>query len=242
MRLAVLCHQCCFNPVEPQERPYPTYIEFRDDNRYEFTCEKGHKTITLLQQQKFELLFQIGAYAILDGYYREAVASFTSSLERFYEFFIKAKLLEDECPPDSLDAAWKTVSSQSERQLGAFVFLYMQSFKHPPTLLHPTKVTFRNEVIHKGKIPSREEAQNYGQAVLDIIRPILAQTKLAFPKGVQLSLITHMLGGRPNPRNELASTYNMPTIVSILSAGEGGPQKTLIEEIESLTWWRSRWN
>ncbi len=68
-------------------------IEFRDDGRYEVTCPKGHKSVTILQQQKFEVLFDIGAYAIVDGYYREAVSSFTSSLERFYEFFVKAVLL-----------------------------------------------------------------------------------------------------------------------------------------------------
>ena len=53
-------------------------LEFRDDGRYEITCPKGHSSFTIPQQQKFELLFDIGAYAITDGYYREAISSFTS--------------------------------------------------------------------------------------------------------------------------------------------------------------------
>ena len=32
----------------------------------------GMRQSTVLQQQKFEVLFEIGAHAILDGYYREA--------------------------------------------------------------------------------------------------------------------------------------------------------------------------
>ena len=44
-------------------------------------CSRSHETTAILQEQKFEILFDIGAHAILDGYYREAVSSFTSSLE-----------------------------------------------------------------------------------------------------------------------------------------------------------------
>lgn len=52
-------------------------------------CSHGHKTTTIVQNPKYEILFDIGANAIVDGYYREAVSSFTSSLERFYEYSIK---------------------------------------------------------------------------------------------------------------------------------------------------------
>ncbi|WP_238149350.1 hypothetical protein [Arsenophonus endosymbiont of Aleurodicus floccissimus] len=69
-------------------------VEFKNDGRYEITCQNGHSSITFLQQQKFEILFDIGACAIIDGYYREAVSSFTSALERFYEFFIKVVCIQ----------------------------------------------------------------------------------------------------------------------------------------------------
>ena len=87
MKLPVTCSQCMQDDISSSN--IIGTVEFRDNGRYEITCPKGHTSITLLQQQKFELLFDIGAYAIVDGYYREAVSSFTSSLERFYEFFIK---------------------------------------------------------------------------------------------------------------------------------------------------------
>ncbi len=69
-------------------------VELLDGNNYTFTCENGHKQTVLLQQQKFEMLFEVGANAILDGYYREAVSSFASSLERAYQFFSTVCLIE----------------------------------------------------------------------------------------------------------------------------------------------------
>lgn len=61
------------------------------------------------------------------------------------------------------------VSSQSERQLGAFIFLFTQHFKTKPELLHDNLVKLRNEVIHKGKIPTKDEAIKYGQEILELI-------------------------------------------------------------------------
>ena len=105
-----------------------TTLEWQDDGRYQTTCPKGHTSITILQEQKFELLFDIGAYAIVDGYYREAVSSFTSSLERFYEFVIKSILLDAQMSENLIKETWNSVSSQSERQFGAFLFLYLNNF------------------------------------------------------------------------------------------------------------------
>lgn len=154
--------KCTFGEDANSHLPYPKYVELRDDGRYEFICEKGHTTVTVLQEQKFEVLFDLGAYAILDGYHREAVTSFTSSLERFYEFFIKASLFEDGLEEHVVAESWKKISSQCERQLGAFIFLYLECFSESPSLLRQNQIQFRNEVTHKGKIPSREEAINYG--------------------------------------------------------------------------------
>jgi hypothetical protein len=77
VKLPLTCAQCM---VENISEAHPVAsVEFRDDGRYEVQCPRGHRSITILQQQKFEVLFQIGAYAIADGYYREAVSSFASS-------------------------------------------------------------------------------------------------------------------------------------------------------------------
>lgn len=241
MRLAMCCHQCAFGGEVSPDALYPVFIEVRDDGRYEFTCQKGHTSVVVLQQQKFEVLFQIGAYAILDGYYREAVASFTSSMERFYEFFIKAKLLQDERSENVIDAGWKLVSSQSERQLGAFIFLYLQTFGHEPTLLSTSKVSFRNDVIHKGKIPSRAEALAYGQAVLDVVRPIIDEMKQKFPEGLQTATFAHLMKTIPKPEAGQVSTMSVPTIVSLTVVPPNGQHRSLEDELKELDWWRAKW-
>jgi hypothetical protein len=148
-----------------------TDAEPRDNHLYQVTCPNGHETYTILQEQKFQILFEIGAHAIADGYYREAVSSFTSALERFYEFYVRVICSKRGIAPNEFDKAWRQVPKQSERQLGAFVFAYLLEKGKCPTLSQQRKVEFRNEVIHKGRIPTRSEAIDYGQAILELILP-----------------------------------------------------------------------
>ena len=103
-------------PATPQ---VVVVVGYHDSPVYEAECSAGHKLVMILQEQKFEILFQIGAFALLDGYYREAVSSFTSSMERFHEFAIRCFLLHDSVPEAQVTAVWSEVSNQSERQLGA---------------------------------------------------------------------------------------------------------------------------
>jgi len=213
-------------------------VAFRDDGRYEVTCPKGHTSITILQEQKFEVLFDIGAYAIVDGYYREAVSSFTSSLERFYEFFVRACLLEKGLDGITISETWKLVARQSERQFGAYAFLYANEYGTSAPTLSDKRVAFRNKVIHKGKIPLHEEAVAYGQAVLDVIRPVLRQAKDSYPEGIMKTIRQHMRKchsskdkGRP------VSTISVPTIIR-LSAGESPYDELSLEEtIKDLPRW-----
>lgn len=99
-------------------------VEPCDNGRYEVKCPKGHESVTILQQQKFEVLFDIGAYALVDGYYREAVSSFTSSLERFYEFVIRAVLFQRGISEKVFNQTWKLVERQSLKQVGGF-YIYL---------------------------------------------------------------------------------------------------------------------
>lgn len=218
-----------------------TRVEFKDDSYYELTCSSGHTTATVLQQHKFEILFDIGAHAILDGYYREAVSSFTSSLERFYEFSIRVILEKCSESDDLFLAAWKKVSSQSERQLGAFIFLWASMFKEDPSLLSQGMTTFRNEVIHKGKIPTKEEAMKYGDAVLEAIIPKMKALQEVLPDQVGSSIFRQIGGGAKKAGKDIQmATMCASTIVS-LSNGEPGHHKKNIEEhLGSLNQWRQR--
>jgi hypothetical protein len=216
-------------------------VEFKDDGHYELTCSFGHTSSTVLQQHKFEILFDIGAHAILDGYYREAVSSFTSSLERFYEFSIRV-LLEGATGSDDLfQSAWKNISSQSERQLGAFIFLWASCMKEEPTLLSQKMVTFRNEVIHKGKIPSKEEAVRYGDAVLETVTPKIKALKAALPNQVSNSVFRQIRSSASKADGKTQiSTMCVATIISLSNGEPSHIEKPLEEHLNSLSEWRKR--
>ena len=147
-------------------------------------------------------------------------------------------LLENNISEDNLSAAWKYVSNQSERQLGAFVFLYVQEFGKSPILLNNTSTQFRNEVIHKGKIPTKAEALKYGQSVLDVMRPIIAEAKVKYPNGVQKTILQHIMRSRGNADDGTAvATMNIPTIVSLTVSADGYEERSLEKEISELLRW-----
>lgn len=191
-------------------------VEFCDDGRYEITCSYGHNTTTILELQKFEVLFDIGAHAILDGYYREAVSSFTSSIERFYEFAIRVMLESTGVSDELYIKTWKEVSNQSERQLGAFIFLWTSYLKENPQLLSTKQASFRNAVIHKGKIPTKEEAIEYGNEVLNLLRPKMQVLQERFPSSVE-KIVSHSFCENPSTENQENPIFRfwMATIVNL---------------------------
>jgi hypothetical protein len=95
----------------------------RDDGIYEFECPEGHHSSTVLLTPKHEVLFANASNALLDGYLRDAIASFAASLERYYEFTIRVICRSKSIFQQDVIDCWKLVSKQSERQLGAFTML-----------------------------------------------------------------------------------------------------------------------
>src|SRR5882757_4437311 len=119
-------------------------VEVQETGLYRSTCSRGHPTAMVLQQLRFELLSEIAANAIADGYYREAITSFAAALERFYEFYIAVICRKRGLAGDAFAATWKGVVNQSERQFGAFQFLYLAETGSAPPVLPPNLVTLRN--------------------------------------------------------------------------------------------------
>jgi hypothetical protein len=147
-------------------------LDLNNDGSYDIECPQNHKTRVILQNQKFEILFEIGSLAFLDGYNFEAVASFTASLERFLEFCIKILYLTKNNELTDFEKLWKHVENQSERQYGAFLFLYFNEFQKIEDVPEKWKA-FRNKVLHKGYLPSTEETFLYGQFVYDFITQLI---------------------------------------------------------------------
>lgn len=167
MKLRIYCPICM---AETGLAPSALYVEPVNNGHYDVSCPKGHHIVMSIGYHSFQLLFEIGINAIIDGYYREAISSFTASYERFLEFFVKLVSLSQEIKEADLEKCWKNVSNQSERQLGAYIFLYLHTYKRPPEILSTNDVKLRNMVIHKGHIPTKIECLSYGNAVLSLLR------------------------------------------------------------------------
>ncbi len=197
MRIPTICMQCQAEGGGPNFSSL-AFVHIPDECVLESTCSRGHRTRTVVQQMKFEMLSDMAIQAIVDGYYRDAIVPFMGSLERLYEFFIEATCRKHGIAPNSFAKAWKEMAAQSERQFGAFVAAFLLEIGEIPTLLSPIITKFRNEVVHKGKFPGREETISFGQDVLECARPILDLLKSEGYSEIVWSLVTEKVDHRRN--------------------------------------------
>lgn len=219
MKLPIICAECSRGFSEAFSSGFwkaVTIEDIRDDGIYTVQCVNGHTTKTILQEQKFEILFQIGAYAIADGYYREAISSFTSSLEQLYAFFIRAALSEKGVSDEATGRMWHYMKNQSERQLGAFIVIYTSELGKAPVLLDEKLISCRNKVIHQGLIPDRNKAVEYGEAVRSVMHPIMKEVNNRYPIGVQKLISQHLSRGYNQNAGVLTSTLSIKMIISLL--------------------------
>lgn len=149
-------------------------LQIRDDGIYQFRCQAGHDSAVVLDNLKFELLFELGIHALVDGYSREAITSFTSSLEALYEFIYRVAAKTLELDQRITDRVWQLTARLSERQLGLYLGSFSLLTHQDPPILDNSKVEFRNKTIHKGYIPTYEEGIAFGNSVLTILDTALS--------------------------------------------------------------------
>lgn len=166
MKIFVSCMQCLTELGRPSFEPL--IVDYYDDGIARFTCSAGHDTAQMIQSSKFEILLESGATALLEGFTFEACASFSAALERFYEFALRVICASRCLSPDAYADMFAEMARQSERQLGAFMLLYALEFGKaykPDAKI----IEFRNSVIHKGTIPTHEEARQFAERVYTVI-------------------------------------------------------------------------
>jgi len=211
MKYYLNCAQC----FREQGIPSFEFAEAEIDNDFHFymTCSKGHKTLTLLNAERFEILFDFGCEAFLDGYYRESVSSIAAAVERYHEFFIKVLMLHNGISEANIDEIWKLVATQSERQLGAFYFLYLRELKVLPDSFIKKNTAFRNKVIHNGVFPTKEETIKYNEEAFKHIVEGLKILKRDYLESVELLTRINLRKAIPQDNKCLVSTMsNLSTI------------------------------
>ena len=154
----------------------PIIADYYEGAVAQIKCARGHESALMLQSQKFEILLESAANALLEGYTLEASSSLSSALERFFKFSLKVLCKKEGIPQDQLEITFKQVSRQSERQFGAFLFIYLLTFGSSYKI-NDKIVEFRNKVIHKGYIPTPTEVENFAEKVYSEIYNLTRQLK-----------------------------------------------------------------
>lgn len=126
------------------------------------TCPSGHKSVSGLMQNLFDVLYTSAVQSFLLGSFSESVMSFAASLERTYEMFIKVTMLKEGVSLEAIDKFWKEIKNLYERQYGAFCLQYVE-VTGEAWLLNSNQVSFRNNVVHKGYIATSIEVTGYAE-------------------------------------------------------------------------------
>lgn len=118
----------------------------------------------------YEIHFDFGILFYKKGIYRAAFLEFVAAFESFIQYG-NIYMLGDGTYED-YKSLMSTVGKLSERHLGGFLYLYYNHFRKVVEI-KTNMATMRNNVIHNGHFPTKEETKNYAEYVLEIIRTAL---------------------------------------------------------------------
>lgn len=174
MKILTMCMECQKELGHPSFEPITA--DYYEEALAYIECSKGHKSAILLQSQKFEVLLESAANALIEGHTLEAASSLSSAYERFFEFAINVFCKKNNVSKVALEETFKQVSKQSERQVGAFLFLHLLTFgsNYP---LNKKIPELRNQVIHQGYIPTPDEVFKFGELIYKEITSITSLIK-----------------------------------------------------------------
>jgi hypothetical protein len=198
-----------------------TAVDLGNGGVYLHTCPEGHVNHTILQQMQFELLFEAAFLAAVDGYCREAVGTFAAALERFQEFALRVCCVKLGMAPGAVEEAWKDVRNASERQYGAFVFVYSATVGKMPATLTSSERAFRNDVVHKGAFCSEAEALAFGNRVRTLVVGAIAELRGPCAQEIDAVLIQAMHAASASvPGGASVNSMSIPTILSLVPRGQ----------------------
>ena len=162
MKIFAMCMECQKEPAPPSFEPI--VADYYEEATATIRCSKGHTFALILQSQKFEILLESAANALIEGYTLEASSSLSSAYERFIEFALKVLCKKSGIELTEVEKTFNQVSRQSERQMGGFLFMYL-SIIGVTYKINDQVVQFRNKVIHKGYIPTPSEVEEFAEKI-----------------------------------------------------------------------------
>jgi hypothetical protein len=132
---------------------------------------------------------------------------------------------------------WDKMRNQSERQLGAFIAAWVSKFAAAPAVLSDKQARFRNSVIHKGYIPTVQEAIDFAQVVMDIVSTDAAWLKERLPEQLRLAVSKHLFDSRErSPKGVNFSTSSISTIYALTRVDAPCSVVAYVEELKER--WR----
>lgn len=246
MEIQLTCFECLqeyTKIIESGTKPSP-FLDPRDDNvsvelndlgTYSGKCKKGHDLRFIIQNPKFEILFDLGVISLIEGYTREAVSSLIASYERFLEFSSFVFLLKlgiENGKVIDLFAKMKL----SERQIGAYSVLHLACLNKAPELLKGKPLEFRNNVIHNGYIPTKDEVIRFGNDILSVILPAINELKNSFQDQImQFTMESILVKSKMLPEGKNNSTMCMASGLGLYNKDENNKDfSSIMESIDRM--------
>ncbi|NMM42740.1 hypothetical protein [Pseudoalteromonas arctica] len=217
MKIFASCMECLKELGHPSFEPI--FANYYDEPVAYIECDRGHKSALMLQSQKFEVLLESAANALIEGYTLEAASTLSSAYERFFEFSIKVLCSKQGVNEKEFNNTFKDVSRQSERQLGGFLFLYLLEFGESYAL-DKKLIEFRNKIIHKGYIPTPDEVAKFGEKVYSQIYQITQKLKSSCEEHIQKVVMADLLERNSKLPSNMPRATSTGTIFFSLSHAE----------------------
>lgn len=119
------------------------------------------------------------------------------------------------------------------------MFLWASEFGEVPQTLSSNDSGFRNSVIHKGKIPTKEEVLEYGNKILAIIREKITQLKLSCDDLIRQVVFEYVRDCSNVEESQVSGgTMCVNTIVSLTNDDQKHNSQTLEEALCGVLKWR----
>lgn len=146
-------------------------VDLNDDLHGIGICPHGHVTFVDVAAHRPDILYISAIKSFHRRCYSESILSFSSALERSHETFIKCFCIQNGSSMESVNGMWKEIQHQSERQYGAFCLAYYNTTK-THWEADQNFIKFRNNIVHKGKLATHKEAEEYAVYITEMIGKI----------------------------------------------------------------------